>query len=86
MRTIGKPFEKGNPGRKVGSKNIINVTVKGAVLEVFNIIKDDPEHGLLKFAQTYPKEFYAIASKLISVEMAVKVDAEIRVITGMTVI
>lgn len=72
------PFEKGisgNPnGKPTGTLNKITKTVKETVLAVFNEIQEDPKVKLLQFAKDYPKEFYAIAAKLIPTELAGAID------------
>jgi len=69
----GKPFKKGEAkGRPKGALNKLTVqmrTVKETVLEVFNIIQDNPKVKLEQFAIDNPKEFYAIAAKLIPTEV-----------------
>lgn len=62
-------FKKGQGGRPVGAKNVVNRTVKETVLEVFNLLQADPEHNLSAFAKAEPVEFYRIASKLIPTEL-----------------
>lgn len=68
-RVIGKPFQPGNPGRKLGTPNRLTKTVKETVLAVFNKLQKDPKHNLTKFAKDYPRDFYAIAAKLIPTEI-----------------
>lgn len=68
-RIIGKPFEKGNPGRPPGVQNKLSKTVRETVLEVFNKLQDDPDHSLEKFAKEDHAEFYKIAAKLIPTEI-----------------
>lgn len=67
-------FKKGQGGRKPGSQNIITRTVKETVLAVFNEIQDDPKVSLIKFAKKYPRDFYAIAAKLIPTEIHAKIN------------
>jgi len=52
-------------------------TVKETVLAVFNTLQDDPKNNLTAFAEKHPRDFYAIAAKLIPTELAGKVDAKI---------
>lgn len=65
-------FKTGQPkkgGRQKGSVNKLTKTVKESVLSVFNDLQSDPKHNLKKFAQTYPRDFYQIAAKLIPTEI-----------------
>ena len=80
-----KLFQKGEGGRPKGATNKITKTVKETVLAVFNDIQSDPKVNLTQFAKDYPKEFYAIAKALIPTEITAKVDAELKVITGMII-
>jgi hypothetical protein len=57
-----KLMPKRGPGK-------LTKTVKETVLAVFNELQGDPQHCLLAFAQTYPRDFYAIAAKLIPTEV-----------------
>ena len=72
------PFEKGisgNPkGRQKGSENKLTKTVKETVLAVFHEMQDDPKVNLLEFGKKYPKDFYAIAAKLIPTEVKAQVE------------
>ena len=70
----GKPFEKGNKGKPKGTPNKLTKTVKETVLAVFNQMQDDPKVNLAKFAQDYPRDFYAIAAKLIPTEVKGEVE------------
>lgn len=63
------PFTKGHGGRKPGATNLITRTVKQTVLEVFTDLQEDPKYSLRTFAETYPRDFYLIASKLIPTEL-----------------
>lgn len=74
---IGKPFEKGNSGRPKGTPNKITRTVKETVLSVFNEIQSDPKVKLSAFAKQYPRDFYAIAAKLIPTEVQASIDANV---------
>lgn len=76
-KVIGKPFEKGNPGKPKGAVNAITRTVKETVLAVFNEIQEDPKVKLSQFAKDYPREFYQIAAKLIPTEVQATVDATV---------
>lgn len=71
-------FKAGNPGRPKGSANHLTKTVKETVLKVFNELQTDPETSLTAFAEKYPRDFYAIAAKLIPTEISGKIDNEIK--------
>lgn len=77
----GRPFKPGNPGRPKGSTNHLTKTVKETVLAVFNDIQSDPKVNLRKFAKDYPRDFYAIAAKLIPTEITGSVK-QVIVVTG----
>ncbi len=67
--------QSGNPnGRKKGEPNKLTKTVKETVLAVFNDIQSDPKVNLLSFARNYPRDFYAIAAKLIPTEVSASVE------------
>lgn len=75
------PFKKGKSGNEVGrpkgSENEMTKkmkTVKETVLNVFNKLQDDPETDLLKFAHDFPRDFHAIAAKLIPTEIAGQIE------------
>jgi hypothetical protein len=71
----GKPFVKGEAkGRPLGVKNHLTRTVKETVLAVFNTMQDDPKVNLLEFGKKYPRDFYAIAAKLIPSEIQANVE------------
>lgn len=72
-------FKAGNPGRPPGP-NKLTKTVKETVLQVFNELQEDPKNSLLKFAQKYPRDFYAIAAKLIPTEISGKLVTTINVV------
>ena len=72
-------FKKGvAPGRPMGVKNKITRTVKETVLAVFNEMQSDPKVKLSQFAKNYPRDFYAIAAKLIPTEVQATVDATVK--------
>ena len=59
-------------GRVKGSINELTKqmkTVKETVLNVFNELQDDPKTELKQFAKEFPREFHAIAAKLIPTEV-----------------
>lgn len=62
-------FEEGNPGRPKGAVGKLTKTVKETVLNVFNDLQEDETHNLYSFAKKHPRDFYAIAAKLIPTEM-----------------
>lgn len=66
---VGKPFEKGNPGKQKGTQNRLTTTVKEKVLSVFNDLQSDEKANLEAFAKKYPRDFYQIAAKLIPTEI-----------------
>lgn len=68
-------FEKGNAGKPKGALNKTTKTVKETVLSVFNAIQSDHKVNLTAFAKKHPKEFYAIAAKLIPTEVKGTVEA-----------
>jgi hypothetical protein len=70
-------FKKGNKAAVGKGPNKITKTVKETVLAVFNQIQTDPKVKLLQFAKTYPRDFYAIAAKLIPTEVQATVDATV---------
>lgn len=70
-------FKPGSGGRPKGVKNKITRTVKETVLAVFNEIQDNPKLNLSAFAEKYPRDFYALASKLIPTEVHAAVEATI---------
>jgi hypothetical protein len=76
-------FKKGEaPGRPKGAVNVINKTVKETVLEVFRVLQKDPNHSLEAFAKKYPRDYYAIAAKLIPTE----IKADVHTPEGITII
>lgn len=79
-------FKAGNPGRPVGP-NKLTKTVKETVLNVFNQLQEDSENSLLQFAKKHPRDFYAIAAKLIPTDIRADINSFIQVeqITGMVV-
>ena len=79
-------FKKGDKraGRKAGTKNKLTSTVKGTVLSVFNELQADPKHNLTAFAKKFPRDFYAIAAKLIPQEIKgdVKTKIQLEIVRG----
>lgn len=72
-------FKKGNSGRPKGATNLITRTVKEGVLSQFCNMQDDPnneayKNRLEKFAAKYPREFYAMAARLIPTEIHAKIN------------
>lgn len=75
------PFKKGKVktgGKVKGTPNKITKTVKETVLAVFNTMQDDPKVNLLAFGKKYPRDFYAIAAKLIPSEITANVEVVTR--------
>lgn len=70
-------FQKGNKAAAKRGPNKITKTVKETVLAVFNEIQDDPKVKLLAFAKQYPRDFYAIAAKLIPTEVQGTIDTTV---------
>lgn len=70
-------YKKGEGGRPTGVQNKITRTVKETVLKVFNDIQSDPKVKLSQFAKDHPRDFYAIAAKLIPTEVQATVEATI---------
>lgn len=69
-----KEGHKKTGGRQKGSTNKLTKTVKETVLAVFNDLQSDPKVNLLAFARNYPRDFYAIAAKLIPTEVSASVE------------
>lgn len=79
--------QSGNPnGRKKGEPNKLTKTVKETVLAVFNDLQSDPKVNLTQFAKTYPRDFYAIAAKLIPTEVKGTVDVAVKSITEIEIV
>jgi|SRR6476620_4599825 len=72
-------FGKGNPGKPKGATNHLTRTVKEAVLEAFNELQSDKKNNLLAFAKKHPRDFYAIAAKLIPTDIKAEVKSKILV-------
>ena len=70
-------FVKGNNAASGRGPNKITRTVKETVLAVFTEIQSDPKVKLSQFAKDYPKEFYAIAAKLIPTEVQATVESTV---------
>lgn len=69
LRADNGTFQPGTSGRPFGATSKLARTVKETVLAVFNEIQDDPKVNLTAFARKYPRDFYAIAAKLIPTEI-----------------
>lgn len=69
-------FKPGNPGKPQGATNKLTKTVKETVLTVFNELQEDSRTDLTAFAKKYPRDFYAIAAKLIPTEIKGKLDSD----------
>ena len=80
------PFQKGhsgNPkGKPIGSVSILTRTVRDVVFYTFNELQQDPKTDLKAFARKFPKEFHALAAKLIPTA----VHAEITAPSGIQII
>lgn len=75
----GKPFQQGNSGRPKGAQGKLTRTVKETVADVFNELQADPKHSLKQFAMDHPRDFYAIAAKLIPTEITGTLKSVIKV-------
>jgi hypothetical protein len=79
------PFVKGksgNPkGRALGKPNHFTNSVRDTVLEVFKMAQEDPELCLLQFLRDNPRDFYALAGKLVPTA----INAEIRTPDGIKI-
>lgn len=62
-------FKKGQGGRPVGAKNILNKTFKESLLEAFQELQNDPNHQLIAWAKREDTEFYRLMSKLLPMEL-----------------
>jgi hypothetical protein len=69
MANKATQFKKGQGGRPPGAQNKLTRTVKETVLEVFNAAQQDPKHCLTQFMKDHPRDFYAMAAKLIPTEI-----------------
>ena len=67
-------FKKGNPGKPKGAVNHLTRTVKEVVLLTFNKLQESEDNNLEAFAEKYPRDFYAIAAKLIPTEINAKLN------------
>ncbi len=72
-----KGFAKGNKGKPKGATNKINRTVKEVVLAAFNELQLDPKANILAWGKKNPKDFYAVAAKLIPTELKAQVGVTI---------
>lgn len=59
----------GGCGRPKGATDKFNRTVRETVLSVFNDLQNDPKTSLKSFAETYPRDFYQMAARLIPLEI-----------------
>lgn len=67
----GKPA---GSGRKKGSQNKLTRTVKETVLAAFNELQDDPKANIVAWGKRNPKDFYAVAAKLIPTEITGQIE------------
>jgi hypothetical protein len=72
-------FGKGNPGKPKGALSHLTRTVKEAVLDAFNELQHDEQNNLVAFAKKNPRDFYAIAAKLIPTDIKAEVKSKILV-------
>ncbi|KKN74637.1 hypothetical protein LCGC14_0388390 [marine sediment metagenome] len=66
-------------GRQSGSKNKVGKAFKDLLTETYQALEDDPKHGLKKFAEEHPSDFYRICSKLVPQEMAAELTGELTI-------
>lgn len=57
------PFQKGNPGRPKGAKNLVTKSVKANIVSVFEGMGGIA--AMLTWATAHPELFYAIYARLI---------------------
>lgn len=67
-KTRGKKTE--GSGRQKGAQNKITVSVRQAFKDAFDHLQNDPVANLKAWGSLNPKEFYAIAQKLIPQEIS----------------
>ncbi len=83
FRNIQMKFEKGQSGNTTGKPpgtiNKINRIFKELVLETVNALNENPETSLLEFAKKYPRDFWAIAARLIPTEVKGSIIAEFKI-------
>lgn len=79
MSNKATEFKKGQGGRPPGAQNKLTRTVKETVLTVFNDLQEEKAHNLKAFAKRYPRDFYAIAAKLIPTEITGSVKSVVKV-------
>lgn len=73
-------YKPGEGGRPKGVKNKLTRTVKETVLATFHVLQKDRKHNLTQFAKDHPRDFYAIAAKLIPTEITGNLKKTIKVI------
>ena len=64
---VGQPFQKGNPGRPVGSVNKVNQSIREAFKLAFE--RRGGADALLAWSMQEPTEFYRLVTKLIPQEI-----------------
>lgn len=74
-----KPGGTKTGGRQKGTQNKLTRTVKQVFESVFDSLQDDPEANLEAFAKKSPKEFYAMATKLIPAAVDAKLTGDLKV-------
>ena len=76
-------FKKGNPGKPKGAvTHLAKVmrTVKEVVLDAFNELQKDADANIVTWGKKNPKDFYAIAAKLIPTEIKADVNETQKII------
>jgi len=71
------PKKKKFGGRKKGTKNRVNTTVKENILKVFNDMGGSPE--MVKWAKKNPSQFYGMYAKLIPRQIEAEVKSKVKV-------
>ena len=61
-----KKGQSGNPkGREKGSSNKFNKQFKDLLTETYQALEEKTGHGLQKWAEEHPTDFYRICAKLV---------------------
>ena len=63
----GKPFAKDNPGKPKGAKTKVTASMREAFKQAFDLRGGVP--ALMEWADKNPDAFYALAARLIPVEV-----------------
>ena len=65
----GRQFKPGNKGKPPGATNKVNRLVKDVFAQVFSDLQEDPKHSLETYARENKRDFYALVTKLIPVQL-----------------